>query len=27
LSSIKNKFQWTQNIFWPLIRKILIWTF
>ena len=27
LSSLKNKFQWTQNFFWPLIRKILIWTF
>ena len=27
LSSLKNKFQWTQKIFWPLIRKILIWTF
>ena len=27
LSSLKNKFQWTQNNFWPLIRKILIWTF
>ena len=27
LSSLKNKFQWTQNNVWPLIRKILIWTF
>ena len=27
LSSSKNKFQWTQNFFWPLIRKVLIWTF
>ena len=27
LSILKNKFQWTQNVFWPLIRKILIWTF
>ena len=27
LSSLKNKFQWTQNFFWPLIRKILILTF
>ena len=27
LSSLKNKFQWTQKYFWPLIRKILIWTF
>ena len=27
LSSLKNKFQWTQKKFWPLIRKILIWTF
>ena len=26
-SSLKNKFQWTQKIFWPLIKKILIWTF
>ena len=27
LWSLKNKFQWTQKVFWPLIRKILIWTF
>ena len=27
LSSSKNKFQWTQKFFWPLIRKVLIWTF
>ena len=27
LSSLKSKFQWAQNFFWPLIRKILIWTF
>ena len=27
LSSLKNKFQWTQKTFWPLIRMILIWTF
>ena len=27
MSSLKNKFQWTQKNFWPLIRKILIWTF
>ena len=27
LSSLKNKFQWTQKKFWPLITKILIWTF
>ena len=27
LSSLKNKFQWTQINFWPLIRKILLWTF
>ena len=27
LSSLKNKFQWTQNSFWPLIRKILMWNF
>jgi hypothetical protein len=27
LSSLKNKFQWTQKHFWPLIRRILIWTF
>ena len=27
LSSLKNKFQWTQKFFWPLIRKVLIWTF
>ena len=27
LSSLKNKFQWTQKIFWPLIRKILMWIF
>ena len=27
LSSLKNKFQWTQKHFWPLNRKILIWTF
>ena len=27
LSSLKNKFQWTQKKFRPLIRKILIWTF
>ena len=27
MSSLKNKFQWTQKFFWLLIRKILIWTF
>ena len=27
LSSLKNKFQWTQKIFWPHIREVLIWTF
>ena len=27
LSSLKTKFQWTQKKFWPLIRKVLIWTF
>ena len=27
LSSLKNKFQWTQKIFEPLMRNILIWTF
>ena len=27
LSSLKTKFQWTKTFFWPLIRKVLIWTF
>ena len=27
LSSLKNKFQWTQNSFWSFIRKVLIWSF
>ena len=25
--AFKNKFQWTQNKFSPLIRKILVWNF
>ena len=27
LSSLTNKFQWTREMFWPLIRRILIWIF
>ena len=26
-SSLTTKFQWTQKLFWPFIRKILMWTF
>ena len=26
-SSLRTKFYWTENDFWPLIRKILMWIF